>query len=92
MTKQTTIFSKRETLQVYIKNLLPDLVTLKKENNLEAFIAELLKIIPQLKGYIISKIHSAIKKNHFPKNMYSAEDFINQLFIEVYDHIEEFTN
>ena len=92
MTKQTTLHRKRETLQVYIKNLLPDLVSLKKENNREAFTAELLTIIPQLKSYIIPRIHSAIKKNHFPKNMYLADDFINQLFIEVYDHIEEFDN
>ncbi|RYM34022.1 sigma-70 family RNA polymerase sigma factor [Brumimicrobium glaciale] len=65
------------------------LVKLKKENNKESFNEELLKILPEVKNYINGRITSAMKKGNLPKGKYKAGDFYNQLFIEVYDHIEE---
>jgi RNA polymerase sigma factor (sigma-70 family) len=65
------------------------LVKLKKEQNKESFNEELLNILPEVKKYINRRLIAAMKKGNLPKGKYKAGDFFNQLFIEVYDHIEE---
>jgi len=65
------------------------LVQLKKENNKESFNVELLKILPEVKKYINGRLTAAMKRGHLPKDKYKAGDFYNQLFIEVFDYIEE---
>ncbi|NER16801.1 RNA polymerase sigma factor [Spongiivirga citrea] len=91
MAKETKYYVDREELQILIKQKLPDLVKLKAEENRIAFDKLLLDIVPEIKKYIIKKVRHAIKKGHFPKNKYTANDFIDQLFIEVYDGIEGFS-
>ena len=83
---------RRETLRISIREVIPKLITLKKEEDREAFNKLFMQVIPEIKEYVISRIRTAIKKNHFPKNMYSANDFIDQLFIETYDNIDQFSN
>lgn len=92
MAKQTTQFKSRKELQISIKQTLPTLIKLQATENRSAFNQLLLEIVPEIKQYIIKKVRGAIQKGHFPKNKYNAHDFIDQLFIEVYDHIEEFSN
>jgi RNA polymerase sigma factor (sigma-70 family) len=48
--------------------------------------------VPDIRKYILKRIKTAIQKNHFPKNKYVPNDFIDQLFIETYDHIENLRN
>lgn len=92
MANHTTYYKGRKVLQLSIKQTLPHLVKLKAEENRSAFNRLLLEILPEIKQYIVKKVRSAIQKGHFTKNKYNANDFIDQLFIEVYDHIEEFSN
>ncbi|MBC8757637.1 sigma-70 family RNA polymerase sigma factor [Kordia sp. YSTF-M3] len=92
MANQTTFYKSRKELQISIKRTLPNLVRLKAAENRIAFNQLLLEIIPEIRRYIIKKVRNAIQKGHFPKNKYTADDFIDQLFIEVYDHIQDFSN
>jgi RNA polymerase sigma factor (sigma-70 family) len=92
MSITSNYYQKHEQLWVTIKKTLPNLITLKREENRIAFNNSLLEITPEIKKYLVSRMRMAIKKNHFPKNKYTPDDFIDQLFIETYDHIQEFTN
>ncbi|KAA3620284.1 MAG: sigma-70 family RNA polymerase sigma factor [Flavobacterium sp.] len=66
-----------------------DLIQLKKQGERGVFNEELLDILPEVKKFINRKLDAAVHKGHFPKSKYKAEDFIDQLFIEVYDNIED---
>lgn len=66
-----------------------ELILLKKQGERGVFNQELLKILPEVKKFINRKLDAAVHKGHFPKSKYRAEDFIDQLFIEVYDNIED---
>lgn len=92
MANQTTYYKSRKELRITIKQELPSLVRLKLEENRSAFNQLLLEVIPEIRIYILKSVRHAIQQGHFPKNKYAANDFIDQLFIEVYDHIEEFSN
>jgi RNA polymerase sigma factor (sigma-70 family) len=92
MTNEITYYKSRKEIRISIKELLPNLVKLKKAEDRTAFNQLLLEIIPEIRKYIVKKVRSAIHKKHFSKNKYDANDFIDQLFIEVYDHIDEFSN
>lgn len=92
MENKTTHYKIREELRISVKQTFPKLIKLKKEKNKEAFNTLLLDVIPNLRKYIIKRIKTAIQKNHFPKNKYIPNDFINQLFIETYNHIENMLN
>jgi DNA-directed RNA polymerase specialized sigma24 family protein len=89
MENQNTYYKIRKELRISIKQTLPNLIKLKKEENKVAFNKLLLEVVPDIRKYIIKRIKTAIQKNHFPKNKYVPNDFIDQLFIETYDHIEE---
>ncbi len=89
MANQTTYYKNRKQIRISIMQTFPDLVRLKREENKASFNKLLLEIVPDIRKYIIKRIKTAIQKNHFPKNKYVPNDFIDQLFIETYDHIEE---
>jgi RNA polymerase sigma factor (sigma-70 family) len=92
MENQTTHYSKREQIRISIKQTLPNLIKLKKEENRIDFNKLILEIVPKIRKYIIRRIIAAIHKDHFPKNKFDANDFIYQLFIEIYDNIDYFSN
>lgn len=92
MKNQTTYYKIRKELRITIKQTLSELIKFKKDENKVAFNKLLLDVIPDIRPYIIKRIKTAIQKNHFPKNKYVPNDFIDQLFIETYDHIENITN
>lgn len=79
----------KEVLRLRVQHAFQDLITYKKEENRVFFNTQLLKILPEVKKYISGKLNAAIKKGHFSKNKYKADDFIDQLFIEIYNHIDE---
>lgn len=78
--------------RITISNTFPNLVQFKQEGKHKAFNNLLLSIIPEVKKYINHRLNTAIHKGHFSKSKYNANDFIDQLFIEIYDHIEEVDN
>lgn len=85
-------YKNQEVLRLRVEHAFQDLITYKKEENRASFNAQLLKILPEVKKYINGRLNAAIKKGHFSKNKYKADDFINQLFIEIYDHINKVKN
>lgn len=92
MENETNYFEIRRKIRIQIKQTLPRLVALKQEDNDVAFYDVLLEILPEIRKYIIKRVQTAIQKNNFSKNKYVPNDFIDQLFIETYDHIEDFSN
>lgn len=92
MKDQMVLSRSRETLRISFKKALPELLTLKKKNDHKDFNKLFLKVIPKLKEFAASRVITAPKKNHFPTNMYSANDFKAYLFIETYDNIDPFSS
>jgi RNA polymerase sigma factor (sigma-70 family) len=88
---QTTYYKIRKQLRVSIKQTFPNLLKFKQEENKVEFNNLLLDAVPEIRKYIIKRVQTAIQKNHFPKNKYVPNDFIDQLFIETYDQIENFS-
>ena len=89
MRKTATYYQYQKEFRVFIETTFQDLVKLKEKGDKVSFYTQLLKILPKIKKYIAGSLNSAIKKGHFSKNKYKADDFIDQLFIEIYDHIDE---
>lgn len=78
-----------QEFRITVNKAFPNLIKLKKENDQKSFNALLLEVLPEVRKYINGRLVAAIQKGHFPKGKYKADDFIDQLFIEVYDHIGE---
>lgn len=79
----------KKEFNVFVTSTFIDLVQFKKENDQEAFNNLLLKTLPQVKRYISKRLNSALLKGNLPKGKYKPDDFIDQLFIEAYDHFYE---
>ena len=88
---QTNIsyFQNKKEFRLFVTKSFPNLIKLKKEGDQTSFNALVLKIMPQIRQYVNTQLNTAIRKGHFSKNKYKADDIIDQLFIEIYDHIEE---
>lgn len=78
-----------EVLRLRVEHTFQELIKFKKEENRASFNSQLLKIMPELKKYINGRLNAAIKKGNFSKNKFKADGFVNQLFIEIYDNIDE---
>ncbi|MBQ4915927.1 sigma-70 family RNA polymerase sigma factor [Maribacter sp. MMG018] len=68
------------------------LVTYKKQDNQEDFNKALLEILPEVKKYVASRLKAAVVRGELNSDMFSPGDFTDQLFIELYDHIDEIEN
>lgn len=86
--KSNIAYSQQNQFRVVVENTYVDLLKSKKKNDPIAFNQKLLKILPDVKNYINGRLNTAIKKGHFSRGKYKADDFSDQLFIEIYDHIE----
>ena len=89
MKTNITFRQNKKEFRLFVTNTFTTLVKLKQEGDRASFNQLVLKIIPSLRVYINNYLKTAIKKGHFSKGKYKADDFIDQLFIEIYDHIEE---
>jgi len=89
MQTDISYFQNRKEYRLFVTRSFPDLIKLKKEGDQTSFNALVLKIMPQIRQYINTQLNTAIRKGHFSKNKYKADDIIDQLFIEIYDHIED---
>ena len=83
MENETNYFEIRRKIRIQIKQTLPRLVALKREDNDVAFYDVLLEILPEIRKYIIKRVQTAIQKNNFSKNKYVPNDFIDQLFMRI---------
>jgi DNA-directed RNA polymerase specialized sigma24 family protein len=92
MEKPVNIYQRQREFHLFVTNTYMDLVHLKKEGNLSSFNNLLLKTMPAVKRYVQKNLNRAMTKGRIDRNKYKADDFIDQLFIEVYDHIGDIEN
>tara|TARA_R110002167_G_scaffold90933_6_gene244618 strand:+ start:1211 stop:1984 length:774 start_codon:yes stop_codon:yes gene_type:complete len=90
--KENVNFYGQKEFQILVSQVYPNLLGYKKTGDRTAFNDQLLKMLPKVKQYIASRLNAAIQKGHFPKGKYKPNDFVDQLFISVYEHIEEVDN
>ncbi|MDW5290888.1 sigma-70 family RNA polymerase sigma factor [Formosa sp. PL04] len=90
--ENTIRFYEQREFHVFVSEAFPELIQLRKTGDQEAFNKLILKILPSIRKYINGRLLTAINKGHFSKNKYKANDFIDQLFIEVYNHIDDVKN
>lgn len=82
-------YESTKEFNVFVASTFSDLVKYKKENDQAAFNSLLLKILHQAKHYITKRLSTALVKRNLPEGKYKPDDFVDQLFIEVYDHFEQ---
>ncbi len=74
---------------LFVASSYVDLVRFKKESNTTAFNALLLKAMSDVKRYIQKNIATALTNKKLDIGRYTADDFVDHLFIEAYDHFDE---
>lgn len=89
MQTDVSYYQNKKEFRLFVTKSFTDLVQLKKEGNKDSFNDLVIKIMPQIRQYVNTQLNTAIKKGHFSKNKFKADDIIDQLFIEIYDHIED---
>tara|TARA_R110002124_G_scaffold227889_2_gene393265 strand:- start:15912 stop:16688 length:777 start_codon:yes stop_codon:yes gene_type:complete len=89
MKTNVSIYQDKREFRVFVTETYPNLIQLKREGDRSSFNALVLKIMPEIRKYVNDQLNTAIKKGHFSKNKFKADDIIDQLFIEIYDNIEE---
>ena len=89
MKTNISYYQNKKEFLLFVINTFPSLVKFKKEGNQVSFNKLVLKIIPEIRKYVNGRLSTAIKKGHFSQGKYKADDFIDQLFIEIYDNIED---
>ncbi|MEQ8218729.1 MAG: sigma-70 family RNA polymerase sigma factor [Arenibacter sp.] len=92
MEGSVNIYQSKKEFHLFVANTYRDLIRLKKEGDLSSFNNLLLKSIPEVKRYINKNLNRALTNGKIDRNKYKANDFIDQLFIEVYEHIDEIKN
>lgn len=76
-------------IRIIMKETYSKLVSYKRKENRESFNTELLKVLPQIYRYVSKRLNSAIANGKLNKGMFNPSDFTDQLFIEVYDNIDD---
>jgi RNA polymerase sigma factor (sigma-70 family) len=84
-----TYYEGKKEFNVFVASTFLDLVQFKKEDDQIAFNSLLLKTLHQVKRYITTRLITALTKGNLPKGKYKPDDFIDQLFIEAYDHFDK---
>jgi RNA polymerase sigma factor (sigma-70 family) len=92
MKTNISYYQNKNEFRLFVTKSFSNLINLKKEENQGSFNKLVLKILPEIRSYVNERLNTAIKKGHFSKMKYKADDFIDQLFITIYDNIEEVEN
>jgi len=82
-------FETKTGFRLFVTKSFSSLIKLKKAENQTSFNQLVLKILPEIRRYVNQRFNTAIKKGHFSKKKYKADDILDQLFITIYDDIEE---
>lgn len=80
---------KQRAFHLFVAAAFTDLERFKAEQDITSFNALVMKIIPEVKRYVQKRLKAALVNGQIDKGKYKADDFIDQLFIEVYDHFDE---
>ncbi len=89
MKNTIAFYQKDKKVHAYIEGIFPDLVRLKKASEVKSFNEQLLKVMPELECYVQKQLNRAVAHNQINNGEYVAGDFIDLLFIEVYDHFDQ---
>jgi DNA-directed RNA polymerase specialized sigma24 family protein len=92
MTANVSYYQSKKEFRVFVVNSFPNLIQLKKEGNQASFSELEFKIMPGIRRYVNERLTAAMTKGHFSKGKYKADDFIDQIFIEIYDSIDTIKN
>ena len=76
-------------IRIIMKETYSKLVSYKRKENRESFNKELLRILPKMYRYVAKRLNSAVANGKLNKGMFNPSDFTDQLFIEVYDNIDD---
>lgn len=87
--KTVITYPPQSEFRMIAESTFQELLKSKQAKDMAAFNEHVVKLMPELKHYIDKQLATAIKKGHFTKGKYKAADIIDQLFIEIYDNIEE---
>ncbi len=90
--QKTIDYKNQKEFHIFVASTFHDLKKFRKEGDTSAFNRLLNKDLPQVKRYITKRLNTALSKGKLPRGKYNANDFIDQLFIEVYDHFGEVKN
>ncbi len=82
----------QKEFHIFVASTYYDLKKSRENGSKKAFNELFLKTLPQVKKYIVNRLNTAMLKGNLPKGKYRPNDFIDQLFIEVYDHFDEIEN
>jgi hypothetical protein len=92
MKTYVSYYQNKKDFRVSVSDSFQNLIKLKKEGEKDSFDKLLLNIIPKIRKYINGKLNTLVNQGDFCKDKFEADDFIDQLFIEIYDNIEEVEN
>lgn len=88
----TVDYKTQKEFHIFVASTYSDLKKIKGSGDKKAFNELLLKDLPQVKRYITKRLNTALSKGNLPRGKYRPDDFIDQLFIEVYDHFDRVEN
>src|SRR5680860_57405 len=89
MEKVVNNYGREREFHVFVASTFTDLTRYRKSGDTMAFNKLLLKAMPEVERYVQKRLNRALANNQIDRGKYMAEDFIDQLFIEVYDHLDE---
>lgn len=74
---------------VFVESSYYNLARFKSEDNASSFNVLLLKVLPRVKRYIGKNLYAAMANGKINVGIYKADDFVDQLFIEAYEHFDQ---
>lgn len=83
-------FTRIKNYRIHVQHYYETLEEHRSKDNKQAFYEVYLRIIPQLKNYINTRLQELVHAGHFPHNFYEVDDFVDDLFISVYDNFKAF--
>jgi len=92
MEESVNMFHRQREIHLFVAGKFSDLLRYKKEDDVASFNNLLLMAMPAVNRYVQKNLNRALATGKIDKNKYKADDIINQLYIEVYDHIYEIEN
>lgn len=85
MKSRKLIISRKEE----ITNSHPQLVEYRKQDDRDKFNDLMEILLPEIREYADNWLHRAEENHHIEKGKYKVDDFMGELYIATYDHIEE---
>ncbi len=87
--KTTIQYKGKREFHKFVANEFVKLEELKKEQNRASFNEHLLKVLPRVEKYLENRLNREVANHKLDKGKYKKEDFIDQLFLLVYDNLDE---